>query len=138
MAHPESEPMTDDALQTLTGFIPTFAVPTFSAGEMKCPEGQFPYVAYSNDAKRFTRALDLTNFYYNFNWIEWRDQEGKEYVKDPSKVATASLVTIRQLFTYMMRQDRFCEGFILQLFDTGLVLAALKRLAEIKDEKEKV
>ncbi|MGN6164909.1 MAG: DUF6508 domain-containing protein [Flavisolibacter sp.] len=65
-----------------------------------------------------------------FNWPSWN----KEYAavlaqlkKNPQEIDT---ITICKCFTCMVRADRFCDGYLIEVFENGTVLSLLKCLQE--------
>ena len=91
--------------------------------------------APSDIESRFRLTLIMSGFASRENWIEWRDGPGRRFLKDPSLLDTADLMTIRNLFTYLWRQDHFCEGVLRHAFDIGVPQRALRRLAAIREAR---
>jgi hypothetical protein len=90
----------------------------------------------SDDSQsRFTLTLILSGFALGFNWIEWRDGDGRKLINDPTLLDTADLMEIRKLFTYLWRQDHFFEGVLRAAFDAGVPQRALRRLAAIREAR---
>jgi hypothetical protein len=84
----------------------------------------------------FLTTLITSGFaFLDFNWIEWRDGEGRRIIKDPSLLDTAELMEIRKLFTFIWRQDHFSEGFLRRALDAGVPQRALRRLAAIREAR---
>jgi hypothetical protein len=60
------------------------------------------------------------------NW--W---EGVLLVNNPVLVSKASLQTLRKLLIAHVRTDRFSEGHLSAMFESGHIAMILKRMAEI-------
>ncbi|RMH64436.1 MAG: hypothetical protein D6677_04715 [Calditrichaeota bacterium] len=67
--------------------------------------------------------------------MSWK--EGTKIVSDASfDFDTLDLITKCKLITYIVRQDRFNEGFLVSQFESGLMLKILKSLEkEVLSEK---
>src|SRR5215213_939586 len=60
---------------------------------------------------QFVSTLITSGFaFLGFNWVEWRDGEGRRLLEDPTLLETAEFMDIRKLFTYLWRQDHFSDG----------------------------
>ncbi|MEQ8324023.1 MAG: DUF6508 domain-containing protein [Vicingaceae bacterium] len=61
------------------------------------------------------------------DWKNWT--EGREMIaKDDTDYSELDLVTLIKLFTVMVRQDRFSDGFLVDCFERGVVLKVLKAI----------
>lgn len=67
----------------------------------------------------------------DFDWPSWGD-EARRYEHEEI-LATADLETIRKLLTGHVRNDRFCEGHLLSVLESGLITAILRRLRVIRE-----
>ncbi|MBC7854786.1 MAG: hypothetical protein IAF94_15245 [Pirellulaceae bacterium] len=67
----------------------------------------------------------------NFDWTTWG--RASKFVESPEHVTVADETTIRRLFTTHLRQERFCEGHLVAMFENGHVVALLQRLKELAD-----
>ena len=63
------------------------------------------------------------------------DRRGRALTEDPEQLSAATLEDCRMLLTAHVRADRFIEGHLLHVFDTGHIVAVLRRVAEILDEQ---
>lgn len=61
----------------------------------------------------------------------------REFAADPSTLAEADLPTVRTVMTNISRGDRFCEGYMAEMFENGVAQAASTRLAEFASETER-
>lgn len=122
-------PSADD-LRALLDFLPRFEAPGFRAGEMKSEPGTLPFSVLNPQIERFIDELHARGFVYAFDWTDWAPS-AREYFERPALLEDATLDTIRRLFFVIVRQERYCEGTILDVFETGFVLAALRRMAKL-------
>lgn len=80
-----------------------------------------------NDFVRIIYDMDLVPV---FNWRSWKKEFEvvlAQLKKNPQEIDT---ITICKCFTCMVRADRFCDGFLIELFENGTVLSLLKCLEE--------
>ncbi len=68
-----------------------------------------------------------------FRWMEW--EEGRRLAEDPALLATADLETICKLLTAHARSDRFVEGHLYAMVESGHIAAILRRLHEIQQPR---
>lgn len=62
-----------------------------------------------------------------FDWNSWT--EGMEMIsKNDTDYSKLELVTLTKLFTVMVRQDRFSDGFLIACFERGVMLSVLKAI----------
>jgi hypothetical protein len=124
-------PSADD-IRALIRYLPILEATNFSAGEMVCKDGHFPFAVLSANASRFVRELHERGFVYAFEWPAWAD-EAQRYFNQHALLEEASLDTIRRLFFVLVRQERFCEGTLLDAFQSGLMVALLRRLERLPE-----
>ncbi len=115
-----SQPIDHANLKALASFAPRFRDPSAEFGKMKAtvtdPDGSeilcFPHVELSELGKQF---FDMC---YNQNWVmfdfdagNWiNTEEAQLLIQAPQNVGQASLQTLRQLLTSLIRQERFSDG----------------------------
>jgi hypothetical protein len=92
-----------------------------------------PYFAYSPAVEQFVAALYAQGLIVKFDWGAWCDS-GNVYMEDPEHLAQADLLTLRKLLTAHVRQDRFIEGHLAQMFESGHTAAILPRLQAIRQQ----
>lgn len=75
-----------------------------------------------------------------FDWSEWgRTPEATDLLKDPNepspgaKLSEATPEQLAKLITAVIRADRFCEGYLQDEFESGLLLAIVRRSAVLAD-----
>ena len=63
----------------------------------------------------------------SFDWNSW--DEGKKMMRDKKfNFDNIDLPTKCQLITAIIREDRFCEGTLIEAFESGLILKILKSI----------
>lgn len=67
---------------------------------------------------------------WGFRWMEW--EEGRRFVEDPGALATADLETICKLLTAHARSDRFLDGHLEAIVESGHIAAILRRLRDLE------
>lgn len=99
------------------------------------PDGtmQMPYAILAPAAQRLLMATyDHRLILYGFDWMKWTDAAR---FLDATTLATASLLDLRRLFTYHVRQDRFVDGHFASVIANGQIAAMLRRLAQLVAER---
>ena len=75
----------------------------------------------------FTRMVYEMPIMINFDWGSWDD--GREIVSDDNfDYDTIDIPTRCKLITAIVRNDRFCEGALVEAFESGLILKLLKSI----------
>jgi hypothetical protein len=65
--------------------------------------------------------------------MNWR--EGEQLVDHPALLSKANLQTLRKLLTAHVRADRFTEGHLAGMIESGHIAMILKRMAEIHSSR---
>lgn len=118
-------------------FLPELADPAFVAG-------RHAYLALQYDASytikggdhserlsAFLRALYDTQVVAGFDWPEWLNRHGWVLQEQPERLASASLEDCRRLLVALARGDRFTEGVLLSVVESGHLVAILERVREL-------
>ena len=113
-------------------YLPIFERKNFQPGQWVEREGRFPYFAFSPEVERFIHALYQQSIIFPFDWRSWSD-EAKLYQSDPDALEASDLLTLRKLLTAHVRADRFVEGHLAGLLQSGYVTVILRRLKRIRD-----
>jgi hypothetical protein len=95
------------------------------------PDGstQLGYAVLAPAAERLRMALyDHDVILHGFAWMKWKEADR---FLDPANLASATLLDLRRLFTYHVRQDRFVEGHFGSVIANGQIAALLRRLAQL-------
>jgi ADP-ribosyl-[dinitrogen reductase] hydrolase len=122
-------PLTTNNIEAVLKFLPAFERLDFSPGEWISREGQLPYFEYASVIFDFHRALGENGFIQPFDWPHW--EEGKQLVDNPRLLSKVSLQTLRKLLTAHIRTDRFVEGHLAAMCESGHITMILKRIDEI-------
>jgi ADP-ribosyl-[dinitrogen reductase] hydrolase len=125
-----NEPISDQNIAEVLALLPLIESPDFQAGNWIIQEGHLPYYTYHPDSDRIRGVLGKNGFVIVFTWPEW--VEGRRFSKKPELLQQASLQTLRKLITAHIRTDRFSEGHLASVIESGLMAAILHRLAEIR------
>lgn len=129
--------ITAPQIEALLPFVRTFEIMGFQCGE--CPQSEpdsphgsiIPGFGASDPVASFVAALhDQGWILQAFDWNVWQDDAAR-YVTSPELVASADAETIRKLLTSHVRRDRESQGHLAAQFESGHILALLRRLKEI-------
>lgn len=119
-----------DRLRGIVAFLPCFEAPGFEFGHWESRQHSVnSFLHYSDAAEKFIRAAyRLAWIVPGFNWNEWMDTvESKALREDAAVLARATPEQLAKLLTAYVRGDRFCEGALLQAFESGLLVRVLRR-----------
>ncbi len=127
-----------ERLEALSKLLPAFRDPMFSFGTtVHSPESDgvvaMPYLQESEAIRDFTRAVYDAGWCVPFDWGEWQDQ-AQRYASSPELVATADVEVLTKLLTTHVRKDRFCEGHLVAMAESGHLLAILERMKVLRSE----
>ena len=112
------------------GFLAVFEAPDFRFGNWRQPEGQFGYYEYNPEVLLFIGALNDASIVLDFAWGAWQPK-ALRYSEDPARLERARLLTIRKLLTLHLRKDRFVEGHLAEMLESGHITAILRRAASL-------
>lgn len=101
-------------------------------GEWSARPGHFPAFLSSSQVNDFVQTLYQQGIIFVFDWTSWREQ-AQRYQADPGSLAQADLVTLCKLLTTHVRNDRFVEGHLASVLESGLVTAILERMQQLRD-----
>ena len=130
------DPVPEIGLQQIDAvlkYLPLFEKPDYQFGQWVEPEGQFPYFSFSPEMDEFIEMLHRQNIIIPFDWTSWR-KEAERYQMDPEALEAADLLTLRKLLTVHVRAERFSEGHLVSVFESGHIAAILRRLKRIREE----
>lgn len=128
-------------LASLAAFLALFEAPGFSFGDWDTSEGHLPFFFPSDEARRFVRTAYENGWCNpNINWVEWIvTDEAQRFANDLEPIREATVGELEHLLTTFIRQDRFVEGNLATLFDSGHLTAVVRRadalLREIGDQQ---
>lgn len=106
---------------------------TMEGGE-KLRDGSLtlPRHHYSKRVGRFVADLEASGLIRTeFDWPSWQ-HEALKY-DDPATLKTADVGTCANLLTYHVRKDRFSDGHLGGVLESGHVAAVVCRLKEISE-----
>ena len=86
-----------------------------------------PYMDQAKIVSEFTKIVYEMPIMINFDWGSWDD--GREIASDENfDYDTIDIPTKCKLITAIVRNDRFCEGALVEAFESGLILKLLKSI----------
>lgn len=121
--------------EELLAFLPVFRRPNFLPVEQvhggRSTDGamHFTWPEYAPEVARFMQAASKDC---------WQDRYYSPdamalMIADSERVTLATLEEIRSMLTYCVRGERFCEGHIGHMIESGRLVQILERLQEIAD-----
>ena len=132
----EREPSARD-IQALIEFLPKLygegAPPPVVRWFSEASDGTLvsPWPEYNNTVERFIDLIADQGCWMVGDYIP---EEAKKLLLDEEAVRVATLPEIRRMLTFVVRGERFCDGWWSSMIEDGHVLRLLQRLAEIREE----
>ncbi|MGZ7171622.1 MAG: DUF6508 domain-containing protein [Halobacteriota archaeon] len=131
----DPQPISKANIEAIVRFLPIFTAKDFKFGEWgggKIAAHHFiaPYFTLSSEASAFYKALYDNGWIIPFDWPSWQE-EAVRYVQDQKLLEQADAETLRKLLTTHVRKDRFCEGHLASMFESGHIIAILLRLQKL-------
>lgn len=120
-------------IDAILKYLPLFEKQDYQFGQWVEQEGQFPYFSFSPEVDEFIDALHKQGIIIPFDWTSWRREAGR-YQTDPKALETADLLALRKLVTVHVRAERFAEGHLASVLESGHITAILRRLKQIREE----
>ena len=123
--------MTQQDWQPLLDLIPEIET-TVKFGEMAGGEEgangiQMVYWQESPIISRFQTIVYYLSIIIDFDWSSW--DEGRQIVNDEEfDYNTIDIPTKCKVITAIVRNNRFCEGALIEAFESGLMLKILKSI----------
>ena len=111
-------------------FLAAFEAPGYAFGRWQQPEDQLGYYEYSPEVISFIETLYAASVVLDFDWPSWKPQ-AMRYWEQPSRLHSARLLTLRKLLTLHVRADRFVEGHLASMLESGHITAILRRVAHL-------
>lgn len=129
--------ITGEDIDALLVFLPAFERPgrTFATwNEMvKNANGSFslPYPVYDEDVEEFFSLIGQRG------WLDvgYKPEEAARMLADDGFIAQASLEQVKVMLTYCVRGKRFCDGHRESLLEGGQIVALLRRLEVIREQR---
>lgn len=131
MIHPRASSDTD--WDVVLAMLPTLQSETFDPGSWVSAPGRCPHFELAEAGMRVLTALHDSGVAYPFDWAAWQPQ-GERLIRDPAALAEADLSTLRKLLVMHLSKDRFCEGHLGAMLESGHIAAVLRRVAAIRSQ----
>jgi len=129
--------MTIEQIDKLLRFLPLLEQPgrefvTKWIGGERMPDGAITmrYPVYSPDVTEFFHLASQPCYFDTGYDIDRAD----EMLRDESAILTASIHEVKEMLTFCVRGERFCDGFWNNILSSGKVTALLKRLQALRRE----
>ena len=125
MTEPPHPPASDIDWDAVLVWLPRLTATGFQAGVWKGGEettpgvSTFPFVRFSAEVEAFVSCLYEQQVVAGFDWSAWVDRRGRALTEDPEQLSAATLEDCRMLLAAHVRADRFIEGHLRHVFDTG-------------------
>lgn len=121
------------AFEDVASFLPLFGANSFDFGTWVVRQGSFPFVTYHPEVGRFVRTLERHGWVYespDFLWGPWlRTPEARDLTSGET-LGQATPEQLARLLTVFARQERIVDGSRLEMYQSGLLLAVLRRVQE--------
>jgi len=127
----ETEEPTTESVDALLRFLPDFEREGFEFGTWDDAGSELIF-DLSSLAGQFVAALYDHGWVVPFDWVAWQDEAVQLY-ESPEALGKADIQTLRKLLTLHVRKDRFCEGHLAAVFESGHVTAILQRLRKLRE-----
>lgn len=124
-------------MDALLVFLPFFRSENPDFGRVASSETvdgvvQMPFVVESQRLSEFHQAVYDAGWCVPFDWGEW-EEEAQRYLA-PAAMASADIEVLERLLTLHVRKERFCEGHLLEMSNSGHILAILERMAVLRND----
>ena len=119
------------AFEDVASFLPSFGANGFDFGTWVLRQGSFPFVTYHPEVGRFVRTLERHGWVYEspeFLWGPWLRTPEAAGLLSGETLPTATPEQLARLLTVFARQERIVDGSRLEMFQSGVLLAALRRV----------
>lgn len=135
----EKVPVTKENIDKVLEFLPYFEDKSNKFFEYVPPKevrpGVFHIGYYESSLKimEFIIVLKEQNFLLPYNW----DKDMYyilRFINGKRSISEASLLDIRKIFITLSVGEKFCEGYLANAVNSGVVLDLLKRLEEMRKE----
>ena len=109
------------------GFVPTKRV------HSKDQDGEivaFPWPEYEAVVDEFMNCVGR-DCWLDYGYVP---QDMEKLIESEDGIGTATLPQIRSMLTYVLRGERFCDGWWGRMIEGGYIRRILERLAELEGE----
>jgi len=100
-------------------------------GSKKMPDGNLslPFWLEDEIVSKFFNTAYFLGIVIVFDWASWK--EGIEILNDPdSDFRDYDVETLCKLLTFVVRCDKFCEGYLINCFETGKMTRIIEALQD--------
>jgi hypothetical protein len=106
------------------GFVFVDEIPTRADGELIVVGS----TSMGEEASRFYQMLYDYGWIRMFDWTSWRaGSAGERLMHDAEAMAAASPDDLARVLTTCVRADRFCDGYLADAFEAGLINRVVMR-----------
>ena len=126
-----------ERLAALAAFRPLFDQDGFCFAEtVPCrKDGDFIVLSSTSlgeDASRFYQMLYDYGWVSVFDWPAWRETTlGQALMHEQAAIEHATADDLGRVLTTCVRADRFCDGYLAQAFEAGLILRVVIRAEKL-------
>lgn len=93
------------------------------------------WVRLGDEAMRFYHMAYDYGWVRVIDWAGWRGTaEGTRLMHDPDATAQASADDLANILTTCIRADRFCDGYLADAYEVGLIRRVVVRAGELLSE----
>ena len=127
-----------EQVRNLLGFLPKFEKmkPKEFAKVLREPRrsnGEYivGHLHYHRAVHDFQNACYKNGFIHSFDWGAWTFKARRYFDDSAADVTRAKLLTCVKLITAHIRAERLCDGHLQDVFNSGQLIAILRRLKEL-------
>ena len=115
----------------ILSYISVFERPGYSFGKWSDSEDWQQHFTRDETANRFVETLYEDGWMEPFDWGSWEPHAAR-FRRDIGALSRARVSTLQRLLCLHIRKDRFVEGHLAAMFESGDILRILRRLAELQ------
>lgn len=121
----------DELLRLLPVFLETDKFIEENGGGEKLDENTIsaPFVIYTKDVNEFINLVQ--NCWTDFNYFKNIDRDN---IYDDDFVQKSNIIDIKSMLTYIIRNERFCDGCLEEYFRDNRINLILKRLLVLREK----
>jgi hypothetical protein len=118
----------------ILSYLSAFEQPEYVFGKWSDTEGELQHFVLGKVASRFVETLYEDGWMVPFDWPRWQGRAEK-LTRDAEALSRARTGTLRKLLCLHVRKNRFCEGHLAAMFESGHILRILRRLADLQPRR---
>jgi hypothetical protein len=119
-------------VEAVLAFLSIFEDVCFLPEVVVAEEQGWTFEQYTREVYEFEKTLYRSGFIVRFDWTSW-EPEALRYYREPGRLETADLATIRRLLTLHIRKNVTCEGHLAEMLRDGHIQAILRRLQVLSE-----